>query len=198
MGLLKTSKVKNVQANGTWQLKDGSKTFYKHEVSFDNGDTGEYSSIMQDQTKFVVGQETEYEFIDGKFPKSGIDALLTELTSIGIKLGTAPMLPVNVPSANGFGKAISNNKSRMGNLFANPDTVVPNIVLTGLSMICLVNGVGPVFIILGVNALNGLAPFNPFAPSLNALSVLVICEKSSLIKSFNFAAFSFGNLTFLP
>ena len=67
--MIKKGIVKNVQANGTWQLKDGSKTFYKHEVSFDNGDTGEYSSIMQDQTKFVVGQETEYEFIDGKFPK---------------------------------------------------------------------------------------------------------------------------------
>ena len=67
--MIKKGVVKNVQANGTWQLKDGSKTFYKHEVIFDNGDTGEYSSIMQEQTKFVVGQETEYEFIDGKFPK---------------------------------------------------------------------------------------------------------------------------------
>ena len=32
--MIKKGVVKNVQANGTWQLKDGSKTFYKHEVSF--------------------------------------------------------------------------------------------------------------------------------------------------------------------
>ena len=46
--MIKKGIVKIVQANGTWQLKVGSKTFYKHEVSFDNGDTGEYSSIMQE------------------------------------------------------------------------------------------------------------------------------------------------------
>ena len=42
---------------------------YKHEIAFENGDSGEYSSKSADQNKFVVGQETEYEFIDGKFPK---------------------------------------------------------------------------------------------------------------------------------
>ena len=67
--MIKKAKVTSVQANGTWQTKDGSKTFYKHEVAFDNGDCGEYSSIAVEQTKFVVGQETEYEYIDGKFPK---------------------------------------------------------------------------------------------------------------------------------
>ena len=42
---------------------------FKHEIVFENGDSGEYSSKDQNQTKFVVGQETEYEFIDGKYPK---------------------------------------------------------------------------------------------------------------------------------
>ena len=63
----KKSKVTNVQASGTWEGKFG--LMYKFEVEFDNGDAGEYSSKSKDQTKFVVGQETDYEYIDGKFPK---------------------------------------------------------------------------------------------------------------------------------
>ena len=63
----KTSKVISVQANGTWEGKYG--IMYKHEVAFENGDAGEYSSKSADQNKFVEGKQTEYEFIDGKFPK---------------------------------------------------------------------------------------------------------------------------------
>ena len=65
--MIKKSVVKQAQANGTWQGKFG--TMYKHEIAFENGDSGEYSSKDQYQTKFVVGQETEYEFTDGKYPK---------------------------------------------------------------------------------------------------------------------------------
>lgn len=66
----KKSKVKIVQANGTWSPKDKPDTiYYKNEVEFENGDIGEYSSIKQDQDKFIEGQETEYEYIDGKYPK---------------------------------------------------------------------------------------------------------------------------------
>ena len=65
--MIKKSIVKQAQANGTWEGKFG--TMYKHEIAFENGDSGEYSSKDQNQTKFVVGQETEYEFIDGKYPK---------------------------------------------------------------------------------------------------------------------------------
>ena len=65
--MIKTSKVTGAQANGTWEGKYG--IMYKHEIAFENGDSGEYSSKSADQNKFVVGQETEYEFIDGKFPK---------------------------------------------------------------------------------------------------------------------------------
>ena len=64
---MKKSKVISVQANGTWEGKYGM--MYKYEVSFENGDSGEYSSKSENQTKFIEGQETEYEFIDGKFPK---------------------------------------------------------------------------------------------------------------------------------
>ena len=63
----KKSKVISVQSNGTWEGSYG--TMYKFEVSFDNGDTGEYSSKSKDQNKFVIGHETEYEFTDGKYPK---------------------------------------------------------------------------------------------------------------------------------
>ena len=65
--MIKTSKVKSVQANGTWEGKFGM--MYKFEVEFENEDFGEYSSKTQDQNKFVEGQEMEYEFIDGHFPK---------------------------------------------------------------------------------------------------------------------------------
>ena len=65
--MIKTSTVKSVQANGTWEGKFGM--MYKFEVEFEDGNAGEYSSKTQDQTKFVEGQEMEYEFIDGNFPK---------------------------------------------------------------------------------------------------------------------------------
>jgi hypothetical protein len=65
--MIKTSKVKKVQANGTWEGKFGM--MYKFEVEFEDGNAGEYSSKSQDQDKFIEGQEMEYEFIDGNFPK---------------------------------------------------------------------------------------------------------------------------------
>ena len=67
MKMIKKSKVKSIQANGTWEGKFG--LMYKNEVLFENGDCGEYSSKTKEQEKFVVGQETEYEFIGGNFPK---------------------------------------------------------------------------------------------------------------------------------
>ena len=65
--MIKKSKVKSVQANGTWEGKFGM--MYKNEVEMENGDIGEYSSKSQDKDKFNEGQETEYEFIGGQFPK---------------------------------------------------------------------------------------------------------------------------------
>lgn len=66
---IKNAKIELVTPNGTWQTSDGSKTFYKFEISFDNGDVGEYSSIHKDQNKFEVGATTDYEYYGGKFPK---------------------------------------------------------------------------------------------------------------------------------
>tara|TARA_R110002012_G_C11676454_1_gene613808 strand:- start:9612 stop:10106 length:495 start_codon:yes stop_codon:yes gene_type:complete len=64
---IKKSKVVSVQSNGTWEGNFG--TMYKFEIVFQNGDVGEYSSKSQDQNKFEIGTETEYEYINGKYPK---------------------------------------------------------------------------------------------------------------------------------
>ena len=64
---MKNSKVTSVQPNGTWEGKFGLN--YKFEISFENGDVGEYSSKNKDQDKFNIGSKTDYEYIDGKFPK---------------------------------------------------------------------------------------------------------------------------------
>jgi len=42
---------------------------FKHEIVFQNGDVGEYSSKNKEQNKFEVGAETEYEYTGGNFPK---------------------------------------------------------------------------------------------------------------------------------
>ena len=63
----KKSTVTNVQSNGTWEGQYG--LMYKFEVSFQNGDIGEYLSKSENQDKFVVGQETDYQFKDGQFPR---------------------------------------------------------------------------------------------------------------------------------
>ena len=66
--MVKKSIVKNVQSNGTWKNKEG-KLFYKYEIEMENGDTGEYSSISNDQDKFKVGNEVHYNYTSGDFPK---------------------------------------------------------------------------------------------------------------------------------
>jgi hypothetical protein len=64
----KKSKVKSVQANGTWTGQGGT-TYYKFEVCMENGDIGEYSSKKQEQDKFVIGEEVAYNYTGGQYPK---------------------------------------------------------------------------------------------------------------------------------
>jgi hypothetical protein len=59
----KTSKVTNVAGIGTWNGQYG--VMYKFEVSFENGDSGQYMSKSQEQTKFKIGQDATYT-IEGK------------------------------------------------------------------------------------------------------------------------------------
>lgn len=63
--MIKKGIVKNVQPNGTWEGQYG--LMYKFEVTIGD-DTGQTMS-KSEQCKFIVGQETEYEFVDGKYPK---------------------------------------------------------------------------------------------------------------------------------
>tara|TARA_R100000231_G_C5325991_1_gene164850 strand:+ start:323 stop:721 length:399 start_codon:yes stop_codon:yes gene_type:complete len=63
----KKSIVKNVIPNGTWEGNYG--LMYKFEVEFENGDVGEYLSKSENQDKFIVGRETEYQFKGGQFPR---------------------------------------------------------------------------------------------------------------------------------
>tara|TARA_B100000963_G_C22390399_1_gene564236 strand:- start:198 stop:566 length:369 start_codon:yes stop_codon:yes gene_type:complete len=66
----KTDIVKKVIEKGNWSPKnDSSKTFYRFEIEMENGDVGQYSSIKENQDKFIVGQSVDYEYIGGDFPK---------------------------------------------------------------------------------------------------------------------------------
>jgi hypothetical protein len=66
----KKSKVIKVTGNGTWSPKnDPSKVFYAYEIEMENGDTGIYNSIKDNQNKFVEGEMTNYEFTGGEYPK---------------------------------------------------------------------------------------------------------------------------------
>tara|TARA_R110000744_G_scaffold177689_2_gene296629 strand:+ start:693 stop:1220 length:528 start_codon:yes stop_codon:yes gene_type:complete len=56
---IKNSIVKGVQSNGTYESKNYG-LFYKYEVTFENGDSGEYSSKSDNQNKFIQGQEAYY------------------------------------------------------------------------------------------------------------------------------------------
>ena len=63
--MIKKGIVKNVQSNGPWEGQYG--LMYKFEVTIGE-DTGQCMS-KSDKCKFEVGQETEYEFTGGKYPK---------------------------------------------------------------------------------------------------------------------------------
>tara|TARA_R100000655_G_scaffold71104_1_gene109490 strand:+ start:781 stop:1206 length:426 start_codon:yes stop_codon:yes gene_type:complete len=62
----KKSTVTRVTSNGTWEGKFG--LMYKFEIEMENGDIGENLSKAS-ECKFKEGQETDYEFTDGDWPK---------------------------------------------------------------------------------------------------------------------------------
>ena len=65
--MIKKGIVKAAQSNGSWEGKFG--VMYKYEVTVGD-DTGEYSSKSQQQDKFVIGQEVDYEVTEqGNFGK---------------------------------------------------------------------------------------------------------------------------------
>ena len=61
----KTSKVKQVKENmRQWDSKQYGK-FYVHEIYFENGDAGDFSSTAEKCNKFTVGEETTYTIEKG-------------------------------------------------------------------------------------------------------------------------------------
>ena len=69
--MLKKSKVKNVQSNGTFESKFDNQTYYKYEITMENGDCGDYNTTTATQNKFVIDQDIEYTFdtSNPKYPK---------------------------------------------------------------------------------------------------------------------------------
>lgn len=71
---VKKSKVTECSYTGTFDSQygvefEGKKVLFKHSVAFENGDKGQYVCKQQSQAKFVIGQEVDYEFTDGQYPK---------------------------------------------------------------------------------------------------------------------------------
>tara|TARA_R100000935_G_C2771692_1_gene137909 strand:+ start:303 stop:803 length:501 start_codon:yes stop_codon:yes gene_type:complete len=66
---IKKSKVKSNQASGSLDLSHG--TFFKFEISFEDGTVGEYLSKTQDggNKNFPIGMEKEFEVTDNKYGK---------------------------------------------------------------------------------------------------------------------------------
>jgi hypothetical protein len=62
---METQTKKGIVTNATYKNSyDGNNgTVYYHTIEFDNGDKGSYGSKSQDQNKFVVGKETDYEWV---------------------------------------------------------------------------------------------------------------------------------------
>lgn len=60
---IKNSKPVNIQQNGSYNSKFDNSLIYKYEIEFENGDIGEYSSKSDNQNKFEIGKQTEYEWI---------------------------------------------------------------------------------------------------------------------------------------
>lgn len=63
----KTATVTKAEYTGkTWTNQEG-KVFHFHDIAFDNNDAGQYMSVKDNQDKFKVGEQAEYEVI----PKDG-------------------------------------------------------------------------------------------------------------------------------
>ena len=63
----KNSKVIKITPNGTWEGQYG--LMHKFEIEMENGDKGEYLSKFENQTKFIENVKTDYNFIDGDYPR---------------------------------------------------------------------------------------------------------------------------------
>ena len=97
----KRSAVTNVTANGSFDGQYG--TLYKFEITFANGDSGEYASKSNPQTKFSVGVETDYTITDRTFK----DRIYYKIAPVMVQLGQqAPTAFASKPRDPDTGKHI--------------------------------------------------------------------------------------------
>ena len=82
----KKGKVTNVTANGTWNSQYG--LMYKFEITFDNGDAGEYNCKTQTQNKFVIGQDAEYTISSREYNGNTYYTIKPVLPSFGAGTGS--------------------------------------------------------------------------------------------------------------
>ncbi|GAG11227.1 unnamed protein product [marine sediment metagenome] len=71
---VKKSKVTEAVSAGFYKseygvMHNGEKVMFKHNIAFENGDKGQYSCKQESQTKFVIGNEVDYEYTGGQWPK---------------------------------------------------------------------------------------------------------------------------------
>jgi hypothetical protein len=94
---MKTSKITNVQSEGTWDSPNG--LMYKWEVEFENGDHGQAMTKDKDHRTWTVGSTVNYTLTPNANPKY---------------LGKLTLIKDAPPASNGFSNSVDNDlKQRM-------------------------------------------------------------------------------------
>jgi hypothetical protein len=90
--------------------------FYGHTVAFDNGDEGVYSSKSENQDKFVVGQNADYEIQDGGNYPDKIKAVQQQGGGGGGRRGTSPEERKGINACNALNNACTLASASIGNM----------------------------------------------------------------------------------
>lgn len=83
---IKKSKVKSAEFQKSFNGNYGE--MFVHEITFENGDKGQYLSKSNPQNKFVQGNEVEYEFSitqNGQFTNTSIKPIKDPATFVATK-----------------------------------------------------------------------------------------------------------------
>lgn len=118
------SKVKSVTFSREWKNPAG-RTFYYFDIEFENGDKGQFGTIEKNQTKFVVGQEHQYQETKKNNkgvpvydvikeqqrsyndPKNNKNMARSVCQSVAVELFLANGKPLNIDSVKIVGKALA-------------------------------------------------------------------------------------------
>jgi hypothetical protein len=93
---MKTSKITNVQSEGTWDSPNG--LMYKWEVEFENGDHGQAMTKDKEHKTWTVGSTVNYTLTPNANPKY---------------LGKLTLIKDAPPASNGFNPVDNDLKQRM-------------------------------------------------------------------------------------